>query len=194
MLGIFENYYTQLYASQHPSVERFEELFSIVKLLEISVEQQRILNKPITLNDIINAIDMLRSAQTPGPDEFTSEFYKTFKFILAPKLHRIYTLVFQGGFLPDSWKEALMVVIPKEGKDLSMPQLYRPISLLNTEYKILTSILDSLLMKVLQVYIGLDQTSFLKVRNLSDSVQRVINIINVSKNANTPRLAIFCRC
>lgn len=63
----------------------------------------------------------------------------------------------------------------KEGKDLSLPQAYQPISLLSVDYKILTSILLSWLMKICQEFIGPEQSGFLKGRHMSDCIQRVIN-------------------
>lgn len=44
--------------------------------------------------------------------------------------------------LPQTWRGAKLILIPKDGKYLAYPEAYRPISLLNTDYKILTSILD----------------------------------------------------
>lgn len=58
--------------------------------------------------------------------------------------------------------EARIILIPKEGKDLTKLQSYRPISQLNVGYKILTFILASGLMQVLISIIGPDQLVFLK--------------------------------
>lgn len=108
-----------------------------------------------------------------------------FTFALAPKMHSTYNLALEDMAVPPSWREALVVLIPKEGKDLNIPESYRTISLLNVDYKILASILASLLMKICQGLIGPDQSGFLTDRHLSHSIKRVINIINFSKKVDT---------
>lgn len=106
-----------------------------------------------------------------SPDGFTPEFYKAFKLFLAPKLLRICNLALEDMTMPATWREALMVLIPKEAKDLIIPQSYKPISLLNVDYKILASVLASRLMKICQGFIGLDQLGFLTGKYLSDSIR-----------------------
>lgn len=63
--------------------------------------------------------------------------------------------------------------------------------MVNIDYKTLTMILASRLMKVLQLLISPDQTGFLKGRYLGDAILLVINIINFGKVMNTPTCALF---
>lgn len=44
--------------------------------------------------------------------------------------------------------EAKTILIPKEGK--AYPEAYHPISLLNTDYKILTSILEEIILRIIR--------------------------------------------
>ena len=55
---------------------------------------------------------------------------------------------------------------------------YRPISLLNVDQKIFTSIIANRLSYILPDIINLDQTGFVKDRLLSDNVRRTLNIID----------------
>lgn len=98
----------------------------------------------------------------------SSQNFMTFKFCLAQGLHKFITLAFETMMMPASWQEMLMVSIPKERKDLSYPQSYKPILLLNVDYKILTSVLAYHLMNVAQHIISPDQSGFLKGSYLSD--------------------------
>lgn len=61
-------------------------------------------------------------------------------------------------------KEALMAhitVLLKEGKDHSIPGNYRPISLLNTDIKILAKIWANSPKLILPMVVHLDQTGFI---------------------------------
>lgn len=57
----------------------------------------------------------LQTKKSPGPDEFTPEFYQTFKDLSKP----IFLMLFQEikGTLLDSFYEDKINLIPKSGKD-----------------------------------------------------------------------------
>lgn len=78
--------------------------------------------------------------------------------------------------------------MPKEGKNLKYPASYRPISMLNTDYKILTSFLANRLTKIIGSCVHKDQTGFIK-RRLLKYVRRVINI----RNCPTGTVIFGCR-
>lgn len=64
--------------------------------------------------------------------------------------------------LPETWTEVNIILLPKPGKDPRCLQSYRPISLLNSDYKILTT--ANRLNRVLTEYIHPDQVGFTKNR------------------------------
>lgn len=82
-------------------------------------------------------------------------------------------------------------LISKDGKDLSILGPFTSLSLLNTDYKILASILAACLLKICQRLIGPDQSDFLAGRYLSDSIQRIINLINFRKKVDKLIMALF---
>lgn len=70
-------------------------------------------------------------------------------------------------------------MIRKEGLDESDVRNYRPISLLNTDYKIYASILANRLKEYLIEHIYEDQVGFLPCRHLKDNIRTPINVIEV---------------
>lgn len=65
------------------------------------------------------------------------------------------------GKLPNSMHEAILAVLPKPGKDKLIPDLYRLISLLNTDVKLLARVLANRLSKIISRLINLDQSGFI---------------------------------
>ena len=92
--------------------------------------------------------------------------------------------------LPESFSTAIIIVLPKKDKDLLDPASYRPISLLNTDYKIIAKILSNRLTKYLPKLIHNDQTGFIKNRQSVDNVTRLLSLIHLAQKRQEASLAI----
>ena len=75
--------------------------------------------------------------------------------------------------------------------DMEELKNWRPISLLNTDYKIVTKVLADRLKKVLPSIIHPDQKGFVSGRNISEANRMIQNIIYYSDNQNIIFLYIF---
>ena len=71
---------------------------------------------------------------TPGPDGYINEFYKTFRDVLSPLLLQACNCLLKTRKLAPSWRNAIITVVPKEGRDPTDCGGYRPISLLMEIY------------------------------------------------------------
>lgn len=78
----------------------------------------------------------MKRGKSPGTDGYTTEWYKTMQDQLMPTLLKTFNWILENKNTPPSWREALISVIPKEGKDKLLCANYRPVSLLNNDYKL----------------------------------------------------------
>lgn len=65
---------------------------------------------------MVNAIRNLQNGKAPGPDGFSSEFYKEFSGLLVDPLVRMFNDAFSNNELPQTLREANISVLLKKGK------------------------------------------------------------------------------
>ena len=120
----------------------------------------------------------MKNAKSPGPDGFSIEIYKKFGGLLAPYLGKLYTQSYDDGVLPQTLTEATIILLPKKGKDLEEVGSYRPISLLNTDQKILAKTMARRLNAFMGKLVHPDQTGFIPNRNSFHNFRRLLNIMH----------------
>lgn len=74
-------------------------------------------------------------------DGLPCKWYQAYVDDLAPRLHDLFCTTLEQDALPDSMTEALIVVLPKPGKDKLLCGSYHPISILNSDVKVLAKLL-----------------------------------------------------
>lgn len=91
------------------------------------------LDAPIKVEKIQKALKMMQAGKTPGPDGILFEFYKMYAEDLAPRLQSLLAKSLEMEVLPDTISDAVIVVIPKPGKDPTLCSSYHPIFLPNVD-------------------------------------------------------------
>ena len=94
-------------------MDKFLEKYNLPKLNQEETEN---LNRPITTTEMETVIRYLPANKSPGPDDFTAEFYQKLKE-LTPILLKVFQKIAEEGKLPTSFYEASITLIPKPDKD-----------------------------------------------------------------------------
>uniref|UniRef100_A0A8C5PGR8 Reverse transcriptase domain-containing protein n=1 Tax=Leptobrachium leishanense TaxID=445787 RepID=A0A8C5PGR8_9ANUR len=157
-------------------------------LPSLSAEQIATLALPITEEEIKRTLGSKQLQKAPGPDGFTGQYYKTFMPNLSPFMCRLFNEARGGKSFPAESLLASMVLIPKPGKD---PEgNYRPISLLNTDIKVLAKILALRLDPYLSLLISPDQVGFVMGRQAYENTRRAADFICLAHEQCIPSLFI----
>ena len=85
---------------------------------------------------------------------------------------------------------AYISVLHKSGKDPLKCASYRPISLLDHDYKIINKLLAKRLEDILPKLINPDQAGFIKGRYSADNIRRLLNVINHFDTGRNPSLLL----
>jgi hypothetical protein len=119
-------------------------------------------------NEIFLAISNLGPNKAPGLDGMTGLFYKSYWLIVKSCVISSMQSFFRGGVMLKEFNHTNIALIPK----VDNPHLvhhFRPISLTNFNYKIISKILSSRLKPLLHKIISPTQSVFLKGRSIHDN-------------------------
>ena len=112
--------------------------------IELSAESEEIYETlNITTAELSEIIKDILPKKSPGYDKITPVMIKNLPDSALTFLVKVFNSMLLIGFFPEFWKISEIILIPKPGKDLTMPSSYRPISLLPCLSKIFERLLLS---------------------------------------------------
>ena len=144
------------------------------------------LEEPLVIEEIIEAIKMLHNGKSSVSDGLPIEIYKKYRRLLSPTLLSLYNEILQEKKVHLSACRGIITLIEKSGKDSRYISNWRPLSLLNTDYKILSKIIATRLHMVLPKLINPMQTGFMKGKNIVKSIHTLTSIIDYCNKTKTP--------
>ena len=97
----------------------------------------------------------------------------------------------QHGSLSISQRQGIISLIPKKNKNAEYLTNWRPVSLLNVDYKIATKTIPLRLEKVLPSIIHPCQSGYVKGRFIGESIRLIADTMNFTKTKNIPGIAVF---
>ena len=130
-------------------------------------------NKDFTIKELKKALKKCHDTAV-GCDDIHYQFLKHLPFRSLDSLLRIFNQIWHTGILPDSWKEAIVIPIPKPGKDSTNPANYRPIALTSCICKTMERMVNDRLVWYLEKnkLINTVQSGFRKQRGTLDHLVR----------------------
>lgn len=122
-----------------------------------------------TTEEVANAISKLKNHKAPGPDGIPTEILKNGGDKLSYVLHSLIVKLWRIRQMPEEWLLGTIVPVHKKGELMSCKN-YRPISLLNTAYKVLSHILLNRLKPHVEDKVGDYQAGFRTNRSTTDQI------------------------
>ena len=145
----------------------------------LNEEQRMKLDDPLTLEELTSALRLTKKGKSPGSNGFTTSFFKQFWGYLGPILLRVFHQNISEGRLIASLREGIITLIPKAGKPADTVKGWRPISLLNTDFKIISAAITYRLKNVLGDLISPVQSAYLKGRYIGENIRLVHDTIDI---------------
>ena len=163
-----------------------QDLFVLLDF-QCSESQKLRLQEEFTTEDIKEAFFSLPRNKSCGPDGYSSEFFIGCWAIIGPEVVSAVKEFFREGKLLKQWNSTTLVLIPKI-RNASKIGDFRPISCLNTLYKVISRLLTSRLKEALQQVISHAQSAFMPGRLLAENVLLATELVQGYKKSNiSPR-------
>lgn len=129
--------------------------------------------------------------KTPGSDGLPAEFYKVFWNDISDLFLNSINYAYRIGQLSVTQRRGIIKLIPKKDAELNLIKNWRPISLLNCDYKIAAKAIANRFKQVIPNIISHDQTGFLKGRFIGENIRLIDGIIKHTAAKNIPGLLLF---
>lgn len=148
------------------------------------------LEAPITEEEIIKMLKETPAGKCPRPDGLMTLYYKKFKDILIPKMCSYMNGIRAKWEMRKKALEATITIILKEGKDSTLYNSYRPISLLNTDTKLFAKVLAEKMKIIMNDIVQADQVGFIPGREGRDNGIRTLLAVQKIKDSKAPGLLL----
>jgi exonuclease III len=155
----------------------------------ITPEQNVALIRPITQEEVDQAVKDMPPGKSPGPDGFTTDFFHHCWDIIRKDVWEVVEESRTSGQVLQAFNATFLTLIPKEER-VTNPKQFRPIALCNVIYKIITKVIANRLKPILPFVISKEQAGYVEGRQIMDSVILAHEVISSLKSTKTPGMLI----
>ena len=189
--GIVVRNLTEILNQQAQFYEKLYTVDTSVKFVQttppekkLTSEQADTINGPLTIEEIGISIAKMPRNKTPGSDGLPADFYKVFFIKLKFLLCEVFNEAKDCGRLHLSARRGIITLLPKKDWDILLVKNWRPITLLNCDYKIISKVISHRIQAVLENVINQDQARFVQNRNITQNIRRASDILDYVSKRN----------
>lgn len=148
--------------------------------------------KSVAREEVAQALGKAKIGSAPGPDGIPYDMYKQFADVFIPVMAEVFTAVGTGGQAGKGFLDGAITTLYKDKGDRADPANYRPITLLNADYRILTKALAIRLGSALKNVVAVEQTAFLQDRYIGENILLLQLLPRYLKQRGKSAVVAFC--
>ncbi|KAM6547612.1 hypothetical protein CsatB_019288 [Cannabis sativa] len=179
LLTIISDYYQDLFTSHGVDQESVDIIIDKIPSV-IDNASRTSLSSPFTATDVHNALKTMSDDKSPGLDGLSVMFYTNYWHIVGQQVTAAVLDVLNNGADPSIFNTTLITLIPKVKKPTHITQ-YRPISLCNVLYKLVSKAVVMRLKPFLPQVISEYQSAFISQRLITDNILVAFELLHSLK-------------
>ena len=188
VMSAWSSFYKDLFTSVETDRTIETDLLSSVQS-SLGEEEAATCEGLLSLEEIHIALKGMAHRKTPGSDGLPMEFYLAFWDLLGTDLLAVLNRAHVSGVLSLSQRRGIICLIFKKGDRSDMAN-WRPITLLNVDYKIASRAIAGRLLRVIHLVVSPDQTCGVPGRFIGENVRLMQDVISYCNHNDFP-LAIL---
>ena len=188
-----KEFYSSLYSKDNDVSFNMQNRFNVYVPDHIREQQ----NTQISSEEVRKAISMMKNNKTPGQDGIPIDFYKVFWTRIESTFMSMVLECFDSRILHSTARKGILNLIPKANKDSRYVKNLRPITLLNTDYKIIEKVIAEKMIPALDTIIHKDQRGFMKDRRISVNIRKLLDIMKHTEHEDLEAVVLsldFVKC
>ena len=193
ILEVQRNFYKELYKKDSDVEFQMANSFNVRVPADIKSQQEN----QLTLEELQDAIKAMSNNKTPGEDGIPVDFYKVFWQHIKLPFYDMVLAAFREQILHPSARKGILNLIPKADKDARYVKNLRPITLLNTDYKIIEKAVAGKILPALEHIIHKDQRGFMQKRRISVNIRKMLDIMDYTEREDLEAVVLsldFVKC
>lgn len=180
---VLSDFYSSLFSASSTDLSVRSSLLSGLSTLDEA--QASLCEGHLSLEECFAALKGMARSKAPGSDGLPMEFYLKFWDILGADLVAVLNSCFDVGCLSLSQRRGVITLSFKKGDRLD-PRNWRPITLLNVDYKIASRVIAGRLLKVIHLVVDKDQTCGVPGRFIGENVALLRDVVEYATFSNIP--------
>ena len=167
------SFYEQLYTSKSINDVDIDDYFSD-DVPNVNVNDKILCDSFPTIDECKEAVLNMKSNKSPGLDGIPAEFYKCFWSSLDRYFYDALKEIFINKEMSFSQRLSVITLIHKKDSK-SLLKNYRPLSLTNTDYKIIAFVFARRLQSIIDKLIGHEQSAYIKGRFIGENARLILD-------------------
>jgi hypothetical protein len=147
------------------------------------------LDSPLNIAEFDTAVKQLKTKSAPGRDGINNRFIRAFWPLVRAPLFLSTLESYESGFLSENFSTAKIKLIPKKG-DITKINNWRPISLLNCFYKLVSRVLTNRLSTVMDKITKVGQKGYSKTKQCQEVLISLIDGVHAARQRGKNGLLI----